>query len=84
VFPLSGRVWLRSGPSARRALLTVHIVVAVGALVIDGALKQLREGGDAHGKLIAAASWDVVALTTATVLAVYKPARRMRRAVIRQ
>ena len=41
--------------------------------------RQLREGGDAQGKLIATAGWDVVARTTATVLAVYKPGRRMSR-----
>ena len=65
-------------------LLLIVSVILVGALVIDGALEQLRDGGDAQGKLIVAASWDVVALTTATVLAVYKPGRRRRRALTRE
>ncbi len=64
-------------------LLLIVSVILVGALVIDGALEQLRDGGDAHGALIAAATWDVVALTTATVLAVYKPGRRRHRGLIR-
>ena len=52
--------------------------------LLDGALEQLRDGGDAQGKLIVAASWDVAALTTATVLAVYKPGRRRRRVLTRE
>ena len=33
--------------------------ILVGARVIDGALEELRDGGDAQGELIAAASWGV-------------------------
>jgi hypothetical protein len=65
-------------------LLLIVSVILVGALVIDGALEQLKDGGDAQGELIAAATWDVIALTTATFLAVYKPGRRRRRALIRE
>ena len=61
-------------------LLLVVSVILVGALVIDGALEELRDGGDAEGRLIAAASWDLVALLAATTLAVYKPGRRLRAA----
>ena len=57
-------------------LLLVVSVIVVGALVIDGALNELRDGGDGETALIAAATWDVIALTTATALAVYKPGRR--------
>lgn len=64
-------------------LFLIVSVIIVGAFVIDGALEQLRDGGDAQGELIAAATWDVIALTSATVLAVYKPGRRRQRAVIR-
>jgi hypothetical protein len=48
----------------------------VGALVIDGALEELPSGGSAEAELIGAANWDVVALTAATTLAIYKPGRR--------
>jgi uncharacterized membrane protein len=65
-------------------LLLIVSVILVGALVIDGALEQLRDGGDAQGELIAAATWDVIALTTATALAVYKPGRRRHRALVRE
>jgi uncharacterized membrane protein len=65
-------------------LLLIVSVILVGALVIDGALEQLQDGSDARGELIAAASWDVVALGTATALAVYKPGRRRRRALTRE
>ena len=58
-------------------LLLIVSVILVGALVIDGALEELRDGGDAEGRLIAAASWDVVALLAATTLAVYKPGKRL-------
>jgi hypothetical protein len=57
-------------------LLLIASVILVGALVIDGALDELRSGGSAEAELIGAASWDVVALTAATTLAVYKPGRR--------
>jgi uncharacterized membrane protein len=50
-------------------LLLIVSVILAGALVIDGALN----GGNAETALIAAASWDVIALMTATALAVYKP-----------
>ncbi len=57
-------------------LLLVVSVILVGALVIDGALDELRDGGDGDARLITGAAWDVVALTAATALAVYKPGRR--------
>jgi hypothetical protein len=36
----------------------------------------MRSGGSAETALIFAATWDVVALTAATTLAVYKPGTR--------
>jgi hypothetical protein len=59
-------------------------VILVGALVIDGVLEELRDGGDGDAKLISAATWDVVALTIATAFAVYKPGRRLRQAGARE
>lgn len=60
-------------------LLLVVSVILVGALVIDGALDELQSGGDGDAELVMAAAWDVVALATATALAVYKPGQRLRK-----
>ena len=65
-------------------LLLVVSVILVGGLVIDGALEDLRSGGAGDVRLIAAAAWDVVALIAATALAVFKPGRRLRRALVRK
>jgi uncharacterized membrane protein len=62
-------------------LLLIVSVILAGALVIDGALDDPTNGGNAETALIAAASWDVIALMTATALAVYKPGRGRRRAL---
>jgi hypothetical protein len=62
-------------------LMLLLSVILVGALVIGPATNEMREGnGGADTVLIAAAAWDVLALTVATVLSVYKPGRRRRRA----
>jgi uncharacterized membrane protein len=61
-------------------LLLIVSVILVGALVIDGALDEMTNGGgDAEATLIAAGSWDVIALTMAVALAVYKPGGRFGR-----
>lgn len=70
-------------PGTIGKLLLIVSVILAGAFVIDGALEELRSGADAQGELIAAASWDVIALTTATALAVYNPGRRRRRLLVR-
>jgi hypothetical protein len=57
-------------------LLLIVSVILVGGLVIDGALENLMDGGSGEARLIAATAWDVIALATATTLAVYKPGRR--------
>jgi len=57
-------------------LMLLLSVILVGALVIGPATAEMRAGnGDAEATLIAAAAWDVLALTAATVLSVYKPGR---------
>jgi hypothetical protein len=57
-------------------LVLVLSVILVGALVIGPATNEMRHGsGNAETVLIAAAAWDVLALTLATVLSVYKPGR---------
>jgi len=56
-------------------------VILVGAFVISPASEQMLDGdGDRTGRLIAAAIYDVAALTIATGLGVFKPGRPFRRA----
>ncbi len=58
-------------------LMLLLSVILVGALVIGPATNEMRDGsGNAETVLIAAAAWDVLALTAATVLSVYKPGKR--------
>jgi Predicted integral membrane protein (DUF2269) len=55
-------------------LMLLLSVILVGALVIGPATAEMANGsGDAETVLIAAAAWDVLALTVATALSVYKP-----------
>jgi hypothetical protein len=54
-------------------------VILVGAFVITPASDQMLDGeGDQTGTLIAAAASDVLALTVATALALFKPGRPLR------
>ena len=74
---ISSRWGVLRYPWTTAKLLLIVSVLLVGALVIDGALTTMLDGrGGAETRLIAAAAWDVLALTTATALAVYKPGRR--------
>jgi hypothetical protein len=59
----------------RNLLLTAHIVVAVGALGTDGVLLTLAAAGigPAAVRVTTAPAVGVLLLTTAVVLAVYKP-----------
>jgi hypothetical protein len=55
-------------------------VILVGALVLGPGTEAMRSGdGGAEARLIAGAGYDVVALTLATGLSVFKPGRRSRR-----
>lgn len=68
-------------PWVTAKLLLVLSVMLVGSFVIGPAVKTMLDGtGDATGRLIAAGSYDVLALTVATGLSVFKPGRRFRRA----
>ena len=61
-------------------LLLVVTVMLVGGFVLNPASNQMLDGdGDATNRLIAGAAYDVVALTTATALGVFKPGRPFRR-----
>ena len=52
-------------------------VILVGALVLGPGTEAMRSGdGGAQARLIAASAYDVVALTLATGLSVFKPRRR--------
>jgi hypothetical protein len=60
-------------------LLLLVTVLLVGAFVISPASDAMLNGeGDRTGRLIAAATYDVVALTAATALGVFKPGRSFR------
>ena len=60
-------------------LLLIASVMAVGGLVVGPAESRLLAGAqDATGRLIAAASYDVLALAVATGLSVFKPGARFR------
>ena len=61
-------------------LALVVTVLLVGVFVISPASSQMLDGdGDTTGRLIAAATYDVAALTAATALGVFKPGRPFRR-----
>jgi predicted integral membrane protein DUF2269 len=61
-------------------LMLLLSVILVGAFVIGPATDEMRHGGgDAEAVLIAAAAWDVLALTVAAALSVYKPGKRRER-----
>jgi hypothetical protein len=54
-------------------------VIVVGALVLGPGTEAMRAGdGGAEARLIAGSAYDVVALTLATGLSVFKPRRRRR------
>jgi hypothetical protein len=69
----------------RHAWVTVKLalllsVILVGALVIGPATDEMRNGsGNVETVLIAAAAWDVLALSVATALSVYKPGKSRKR-----
>jgi hypothetical protein len=54
-------------------LALIVSVMAVGALAINPALTIAFSGGDGTPRLIAAATYDVLALSLATGLSVFKP-----------
>jgi hypothetical protein len=74
-------------PWTTAKLLLILSVVLVGAFVLGPSVEQMRDGsGDAEGRILFGAIWDLGALGTATVLSVFKPGRerRSRRLVPRE
>src|SRR5262245_2976333 len=64
-------------PWVTTKLLLIISVIMVGAFVLKGGMDAMLTGrGGAEGRLIAGAAYDVVALTIATVLGVFKPGGR--------
>jgi|HigsolmetaAR201D_1030396.scaffolds.fasta_scaffold02078_11 uncharacterized membrane protein len=60
-------------------LLLIVSVIAVGALVLrDGMDSMLSGQGGAEGQLVAGAAYDVLALSIAVTLGVFKPGGRRR------
>lgn len=72
----AGTKWgvLRYRWVASKLLLIVSVIVA-GALVLGPQTAAMRSGGGSEAALIAASAWDVLALTLATGLSVFKPRR---------
>jgi hypothetical protein len=67
-------------PWVTTKLLLIVSVMMVGGLIIGPAQKAMLDGvADTSGRLIAAASYDVIALAVATTLSVFKPGRPFRR-----
>lgn len=61
-------------------LALIASVILVGALVLGPAVETMRSGaGGAEARVLAGASWDVLALLVATGLSVYRPGRARRR-----
>ena len=67
-------------PWVTAKLALILSVILVGAFVIGPATTEMRDGGGgAETVLIVAAAWDVLALTLATTLSVFKPGGLRRR-----
>ena len=61
-------------PWVTTKLLLIISVIMVGAFILKGGMDaMLTERGGAEGRLIAGAAYDVVALTIAAFLGVFKP-----------
>jgi hypothetical protein len=78
-----GTKWgvLRNGWVAAKLGLILSVIL-VGALVIGPSNAAMLDGpGGAETVLVAAAAYDVLALTLATALSVFKPRRRRRASV---
>jgi hypothetical protein len=61
-------------------LVIILSVILVGAFVIGPATEAMHDGASGRETtLILAATWDLLALTTATVLSVFKPRGTLRR-----
>jgi hypothetical protein len=66
-------------------LVLLLSVIVVGALVLGRRTSAMADGGSgSQALLIAASAWDVVALSVATCLSVYKPGRARDRAAVRR
>jgi hypothetical protein len=71
-------------PWVATKLILVVTVLLVGAFILGPASSQmLDDGTDETGRLIAGAAYDVIALTVATGLGVFKPGKPFRRAAQR-
>lgn len=64
-------------PWVTTKLLLIVSVIAVGGLLLKEGMSEMLTGhGGAEGRLIAGAAYDVVALTAAATLGVFKPGGR--------
>ena len=72
-------------PWVAAKLVLLLSVIVVGAVVLGPQTAAMADqGSGSRALLIAASAWDVVALSVATCLSVYKPGRARDRAAVRR
>ena len=66
-------------PWTTAKLILILTVILMGAFILGPSVEQMRDGsGEAEGRILLGAIWDLVALGTATVLSVFKPGKARR------
>ncbi|MGH2962234.1 MAG: DUF2269 family protein [Solirubrobacterales bacterium] len=61
-------------PWTTAKLVLLVTVILMGAFVLGPSVEQMRDGsGGTEGRILVGGGWDLAALATATVLAVFKP-----------
>ena len=66
-------------PWTTAKLILILTVILMGAFILGPSVEQMRDGsGEAEGRILFGAIWDLVALGTATVLSVFKPGKARR------
>ena len=66
-------------PWTTAKLILILTVILMGAFILGPSVEQMRDGsGEAEGRILFGAIWDLAALGTATVLSVFKPGKARR------
>lgn len=67
-------------PWVTTKFLLITSVILVGAFVLKGGMEAMLEGtGGTEARLIGGSAYDVIALTTAAILGVFKPGKQFRK-----